>query len=212
MSKYHKIQTIFKRDPETKHKTLLMGDFSIPEFEYLKDNEWVFTEKVDGTNIRIMYNGSSITFGGRTDNAHIPAQLMCHLNEKYLPLLVSMIDMFGDCNVVIYGEGYGAKIQKVGGNYSQEQKFVMFDIKVGDTWLTRQSVAEIGIKLNIPIVAIVGIGTIQDMIDRVKDGMMSTWGDFQAEGIVARPATELKTRDGKRIICKLKCKDFQAVK
>ena len=48
MTQYHKIQSVFKRDPNTKFKTLLEGEYSIPEFEYLKDNEWVFTEKVDG--------------------------------------------------------------------------------------------------------------------------------------------------------------------
>jgi hypothetical protein len=39
-------------------------------------------------------------------------------------------------------------------------------------------------------------------------GFTSTWGDFQAEGIVARPAVEMKTRSGHRIITKVKCKDF----
>ena len=52
MKEYHKIQTIFKRDPENKFKTLIYGEFSLPEFEYLKNNTWIFTEKVDGTNIR----------------------------------------------------------------------------------------------------------------------------------------------------------------
>ena len=51
MIQYHKIQTVFKRDPETKFKTLLMGEYSLPEFEYLKNNEWVFTEKIDGTKV-----------------------------------------------------------------------------------------------------------------------------------------------------------------
>lgn len=39
-------------------------------------------------------------------------------------------------------------------------------------------------------------------------GFKSTWGDFQAEGIVARPSVELKNRAGERIITKIKCKDF----
>jgi hypothetical protein len=54
MKEYHKIQTVFKRDPSNNYKTLLEGEFAIPEFGYLQDNEWVFTEKVDGTNIRVM--------------------------------------------------------------------------------------------------------------------------------------------------------------
>jgi len=59
MKEYHKIQTVFKRNPKNKLKTLLHGNYSIPEFEYLKDNEWVFTEKVNGTNIRVMFDNGA---------------------------------------------------------------------------------------------------------------------------------------------------------
>ncbi|GAG78633.1 unnamed protein product [marine sediment metagenome] len=37
MIEYHKIQTIYKRDPDTNYKTLLEGNFSTPELEYLRD-------------------------------------------------------------------------------------------------------------------------------------------------------------------------------
>lgn len=67
MTKYHKIQTILKRDPTTKYKTLSEGEYSLPEFEYLKDNDWVFSEKVDGTNIHIIFDGEKFTFGGHTN-------------------------------------------------------------------------------------------------------------------------------------------------
>ena len=46
---YPKIQSIFKRDENT-HK-FIDGVFSLPEFEYLKDNLWIWTEKIDGRNI-----------------------------------------------------------------------------------------------------------------------------------------------------------------
>lgn len=55
MTEYHKIQTLFKRDMESKHKTLLEGQWTLPEFEYLAGNVWTFTEKVDGTNIRVIF-------------------------------------------------------------------------------------------------------------------------------------------------------------
>jgi hypothetical protein len=32
MSEYHKIQTLFKRDMSSKRKTLLEGDWTLPEF------------------------------------------------------------------------------------------------------------------------------------------------------------------------------------
>lgn len=207
MIKYHKIQSVYKRDPETKFKTFLEGDFSIPEFEYLKDNEWIWTEKVDGTNTRVMYDGKKITFGGKTDNAQIPSGLVNRLNERFSPLFDVFYDMFGLSYVCLYGEGYGPKIQ-TGGKYRKDQDFVLFDVNINDWWLQRGDVEKIAEKLRIDVVPIIGRGTLQEMVEMVKKGFKSQWGDFIAEGIVARPSTELRTRRGDRIITKIKHKDF----
>ena len=43
------------------------------------------------------------------------------------------------------------------------------------------------------------------------EGDYTFWGDFQAEGYVARPSIELHTRGGDRIITKIKCKDFRPI-
>ena len=209
MKTYHKIQTVFKRDPETKFKTLLENDYSLPEFEYLKNNEWIFTEKVDGTNIRIMFQDGKITFGGKTDQAQIPNQLINKLNEKILPQLNKFIEIFNNTEVCLYGEGYGAKIQKGGGNYRTDQDFVLFDIKIGHWWLKREDVEDIANKLNLDIVPIIGSGSLEEMVEYVKTGFNSKWGNFKAEGIVARPKNELLARNGRRIITKLKHKDFR---
>ena len=207
MKEYHKIQTVFKRDPETNMKTLLENNYSLPEFEYLAGNQWVFTEKVDGTNIRVMFDGEQITFGGKTDRAQIPAALAKRLNELFLPQLELFKELFAD-GACLYGEGYGAKIQIVGINYRPDQDFVLFDVKIEDWWLQRRDVEDIAQKLNLDIVPIIGQGTIAEMVEKTKTGFTSIWGDFRAEGIVARPSTELKTRGGERIITKIKCKDF----
>lgn len=42
----------------------------------------------------------------------------------------------------------------------------------------------------------------------VKNGLFSQWGNFLAEGIVARPAIELTANTGDRIITKIKHRDF----
>jgi len=209
VNEYHKIQTLFKRDMEHNGKTLLEGQWTLPEFEYLACNTWVFTEKVDGTNIRVMLQDGKITFGGKTDSAQIPAQLVERLNDRFLPIAtkIKMQEVFG-CDACLYGEGYGAKIQKGGGNYRQDQDFVLFDVKVGEFWLQRSDVEDVAQKLGIDVVPIIGEGTLHDAITAAKEGIISTWGNFQAEGIVARPKTELKTRSGLRIITKIKCRDF----
>ena len=111
MKQYQKIQTVFLRNPETRFKTLLEGEFSKPEFEMLKDIDWVCTEKIDGTNIRVMWDGNNVRFGGKTDNAQIPTILISVLQDTFTHN--KMKGCFPDAdNVCLYGEGYGKKIQK----------------------------------------------------------------------------------------------------
>ena len=211
MNTYQKINTIFKRDMANKGK-LIEGQFSELEIEYIKDNEWVFTEKVDGTNIRIMWDGNEVKYGGKTDNAQLQMDLVENLHKMF----DSKIELFKETfippkeqevAVCFYGEGYGAGIQK-GGCYRQEKSFVLFDIKIGHLWLNRENVEDIAEKFGIDIVPIIGSGTIKDMVDMVKKGFNSQWGDFLAEGIVAKPKIELFTRRGDRLIAKIKHKDF----
>ena len=215
MKTYHKIQTIYKRDPKNKNKTLLEGEFSMPEFEFLKDNKWIFTEKVDGTNIRVMYNGFELKYGGKTDAAQIPATLVNVLRElfdnkreEFARMFSVDIEKEGLPRVCLYGEGYGPKIQKGGGKYGDQQDFVLFDVKVGDWWLKRDDVVDVATQLGVRVVPIIGEGPLFLMVEICREGFKSQWGDFQAEGIVARPEVELFSRNGGRIITKLKCKDF----
>ncbi len=208
MEKYDKIQTVYKRDPDTRFRTLLDGQFSTPELEYLAENWWDFTEKVDGTNVRVEFDGKdSVKFGGKTDNSQLPTFLFEKLTQTFTP---ERFDGVCDCPIVLYGEGFGAKIQKGGGNYNPDGvDFVLFDVKVGEWWLQRDSVVDIANKLTIQYVPIIGQGTLYDMINMAKAGISSAWGDFQAEGIVARPHIEFVARNGSRIITKIKTKDFQ---
>ncbi len=208
MREYHKIQTVFNRDPETSYKKVIFGEFSTPEFEYLQSLNWVYTEKVDGTNIRIMFDGANITCGGKTDRAELPPKLLEKLISKYAPQEQTFKETFKDAQVCLYGEGYGARIQKGGGNYRRDQGFVLFDVWVGGWWLKREDVEAIGKLLDTDVVPIMGVGDLWSMAERVKAGFNSRWGDFRAEGLVARPEVELLDRGGRRIITKLKCKDF----
>ncbi len=207
MTPYHKIETVFKRDPDTQFKTLLDGQFAEPEFEFLADNRWVFTEKVDGTNVRVMWDGTNMTFAGKSDKAQMTPKLMFALGELFGDSLSTFTNLWEDGGVCLYGEGYGAGIQS-GGNYRAEQSFILFDVKVGEWWLKRDGVYDVAERFGIDIVPIVGKGTLYDMVGMVQRGFESTWQDFTAEGIVARPETELCTRGGKRIITKIKHKDF----
>jgi len=216
MSEYHKIQSVFFRDPDNNNRTLLEGQWSLPEFEYLAHNKWEYTEKVDGTNIRVIYTPGDdqaegrVTFKGRTETSQMPALLVDELRN----IFDKPEDMFAqDLNVpiVLYGEGYGAKIQKGGGNYLQGQSFVLFDVQIDGWWLRRKDVEDVADKLKLEVVPVIGTGDLYEMVEMCRDGIDSRWGDFQAEGIVARPQTELCTRGGQRVITKCKCKDFREI-
>lgn len=178
----------------------------MPEFEFLAPCEWIFTEKVDGTNIRVMWDGERITFGGKTDAAEIPAKLVEHLQTTFTADALRVV--FGETAVCLYGEGYGAGIQKGGGNYSPKQRFVLFDVLIDRWWIKREDIEGMAAALGIDVVPIIGHGTLYEMISMAEKGFLSTWGDFQAEGIVARPSVELLTRAGNRIITKIKYRDF----
>ncbi len=218
MSEYHKIQTVYMRDPATKHRTLLEGQFSLPEFEYLKDRPWNWTEKIDGTNVRVEcgFGRETVTFKGRTDDAQLPATLFEHLRKTFAP--DRLVEVFplgegedGDPNVVLYGEGYGAKIQKGGGNYLPDRcGFILFDVRVGEWWLKRDAVEDVAAKLGIPVVPVVGKGSLLEAVEVVRGGFMSPTAGARmpAEGLVMRPAVELFGRNGQRIIAKIKHRDF----
>ena len=208
MKEYHKINTVFKRDMNSPRKELIVGDWSEPEFEYLADNRWEFTEKVDGTNIRVMIDNGAVTFGGKTDNASILSPLVKRLQERFLPQITELLAAFPDGGC-LYGEGYGAKIQS-GGNYRADQDFVLFDVRVGDFWLRRPDVEAVASRLGLDVVPVIGYGTLADAIQQAQKGIISRWGPFPAEGIVARPACELLTRSGHRIIAKIKTRDFRS--
>lgn len=211
MKEYHKIETLFERDMEGTKK-LIEGKFRSSAVEYLKDNQWAFTEKIDGTNIRVHWDGHKVMFGGRTDSAQIPTALMYALNDLFLGITNEELfeQKFGATEVTFYGEGYGAKIQKGGGLYREDCGFMLFDVLIGDTWLERENIEDIAKSFGLPVVPIVLTGTIQDAVDYVKSKPKCTVAKEpkEAEGLVGKPLVEVKDRMGNRIIVKVKSCDF----
>lgn len=209
---YHKIECPFERDIEGSKK-IVWNRWRNPTVEYLKDNKWVFTEKVDGTNIRIYWDGHAITFAGRTDRAQIPAMLNQYLIETFQTNEVEELfeQAFGEKEVILYGEGYGAKIQGCGGAYRKDNSFMLFDVMINGNYQPRETVEEIATMLNIDVVPIIFTGTIHEAIEFVMEHPKSkiSEDDLYMEGLVGRPEIELKDRCGNRVIVKIKWKDFK---
>lgn len=215
MRKYDKIETIFTRDIQGSKK-LIEGQFRDPTVEYLSDLSWVWTEKVDGTNIRIYWDGHTVTIGGRTDNAQIPAPLVAKLQNLFCGEVNAQLfeQTFGDKEVILFGEGYGTKIQKAGSAYiPNDVNFILFDVLIGDNYQPREWVEETAKMFGVPVVPIVGCGNLLDACEYVKNNPDSivAEGRCKMEGIVCRPTVELRDRRGNRIIVKIKWEDIKEI-
>jgi hypothetical protein len=215
MEKYSKIQSVFFRDPDNNHKTFLMGEWSVPEFELLKDIDWIWTEKIDGTNIRVIWDGETLTFKGRTDRASIPTMLLETLVTMFpIDKVRDTFDITrSDEPICLYGEGYGHKIQGCGSRYLHDRNsFILFDAKIGNYWLEYEHLVGLARGLDIPIVPLIGQGTLWGAIKMTEQGFKSQISedeDLIAEGLILKPKVGLFNRSHNRIITKIKHKDFQ---
>lgn len=208
MREYRKIETLFERDMNGSKK-LVEGLYRNPTVEYLKDNKWQFTEKVDGTNIRIFWDSHKISFAGRTDRAQIPVHLANKLAEIFSNNETEELfeQKFGDKEVILFGEGYGVKIQD-GGSYRSDVGFILFDVMIGDNFQSRETVESIAQCFNLEVVPIIMEGTLQEAVDFVKTKPNSTIGTAKMEGLVGKPMVEMQDRCGHRLIVKIKTCDF----
>lgn len=205
---YHKIETLYERDLKT--FKVKVGEFKNRTYTLI--NQWRWTEKVDGTNIRCIWSfaDKKLTFGGKTDNAQIHADLIKWLYDH---VSISQLDViFPDTDAVIYGEGYGAGIQKSGGDYTPEKKLIVFDVLVGGKWwLAHEDVCDVAEKLGLNVVPDFGVMGMEEATEFVRKGFKSRCAvniAKDSEGLVGRPLETLFDKKGHRLIVKLKTKDF----
>jgi ATP-dependent RNA circularization protein (DNA/RNA ligase family) len=215
MKTYHKIQSIFLREQFAGRSCpIVEGRWAKPEFEVLKDIDWLMTEKVDGTNIRVIWDGEKVQFRGKTDNAQMYPGMYEKLQEHFSKEKMNhFFQMSEDRVVTLYGEGYGAKIQKGGTYIPDGVDFILFDVlsTKGDNerWFSQEAINEVAIALNIKVVPVVRVAPLSVAIEMCKNGFESKLRKEPPEGLVIKPKVELKNFRGERIITKLKLSDFR---
>lgn len=211
MNTYTKIETLYVRDTEGAKK-LIEGKFRNETVEFLRNVEWICTEKIDGTNIGVVWDGRRVSYQGRTERAQIPAHLMNRLIEMFGGDVNEELfeQKFGETPVVLFGEGYGAKIQN-GGNYRSDVSFILFDVYLPnqDLWLKRDAIEDIAKAFGVDAVPIVMRGTLDEAVQFVKTKPKSTIGTANMEGLVCKPAVDMLDRMKNRIIVKIKVRDFE---
>jgi len=226
---YPKIHSLFKRqgwyfDENAKHdpskqqgrQSFIPGDYSCPEFGNIK--LWDVEEKIDGTNIRIIYRDGKVTFGGRTKDSQLPCHLLEYLQLTFTDSLLAFVFSKDESqpypNVTLFGEGYGPKIQS-GGYYSKEPGFCLFDVRIGSWWLEKDVVRhKISEQLGVTTPPYFGKMTEEEIIQFVKDKHFSRFAlndpehKHVMEGVMCRPKPSMLFRNGGPIIFKLKCKEI----
>jgi len=215
MREYPKIDNLYKRNPEKKSE-LLVGTFTRPEFALI--NSWDVTEKVDGTNVQLkfhkVFNGS-FDINGRTERAQftvLQEEFLLDLGDNIRSKALQIINYFNLDTLTIYGELYGPKIQ-AGGNYSETLGFRAFDMLVNDkVWLAPEDVRSNSTYLGVEQVPSFGNMTTEQIFLMVAGGFKSTFAinkDYNAEGVIAKPSSNLYDQRGERVMFKLKTCDLR---
>ena len=75
-------------------------------------------------------------------------------------------------------------------------------------WLKRDALEDIAKTFGIDVVPIILTGTLQDAVDFVKQKPKSTIGVADMEGLVCKPMVDMLDRMGRRVIVKIKVRDF----
>ena len=124
--------------------------------------------------------------------------------------------IFGEKEAYIFGEGYGANIQKSGGDYVEngtDVSFIIFDINIDGFDLKREAVDDIANRLGILSVPVVFEGTLDQAKEYVSGHQMSTLngGKHEMEGIVLVPKG-IQLYDNKHHLIKCKCKYRDIIK
>jgi len=200
MESYPKMLNLFKFDEATGNRR---REYSCVEFTFLQECPWVLMEKVDGMNVRIIFDedGSHVV-KGRTDRAVLHPDLVAAID--------TMVAGCGLASITLYGEGYGGGIQK-GGVYRPDKSFILFDAwREVSGYLPFSELHDLAVGKGIPLVPVIGTATLRSAYERVQRGMQSTLridGGF-AEGLVGRPLIPLRGIHGQRLMVKVKHRDY----
>lgn len=170
------------------------------------------SEKIDGTNVGIKWDGDRVSFVGHTDKSTFCPRYLAYLNERFgTPQFESVLEeVFGEQSAFIFGEG-------VSKDYSHhygypDGEFIMYDICCDGKFWNRDPVHNVSKKFGM-MCPHEELMPFMDAIEFVQSRPYS-WLDptHRMEGLVLRPRVELFTNNGDRVICKVKVRDFVDVK
>ncbi len=185
-----------------------MGYMHLPnlykDMRILEHRECYALEKVHGTSAHIAWRGGELHFYGGGERADVFAALFDHDELR------AAFTYMGLDNVIVYGEAYGGKQQKQAWRYGDRLRFVVFDVRIGETWLNVPEAYGWTVVLNLRFVDWVRVPTGLAHLDAQRDAPSTeakrngVAGDQPREGVVLRPITETMLDNGTRLIAKHK--------
>lgn len=164
-------------------------------------------EKVHGTSAHIRYctdTAPALTFfsGGES-----------HVNFVALfdqPDLSARFAALDHRDVTIYGEAYGGKCMGMRATYGDALRFIAFDVRIGDLWLSIPDAVQVVTSLSLAFVPYLEVSTDLTDLDQVRDAPSivaqrhGCGSDKLREGVVLRPPVEVTLNNGHRIVAKHK--------
>jgi hypothetical protein len=180
-------------------------------------------EKIHGTSAHIAFNPADGSIRYFTGSSH--ANFVKLFNEEQLLTAFKALGLPKEKSITVYGENYGGKEQGMSATYGKESKFVVFDVKIGDSWLNVPEAEAIVNGLGLEFVHYRKVSTELSSLDAERDApsvqairngvshAVNLFGTPEnpkiREGVVLRPIKEMTTNNGHRVMCKHKRDEFR---
>ena len=177
-------------------------------------------EKIHGSSSHISFKDNELQFFGGGEK-----------HEKFVSIfdadeLIEKFTRIGVPEVKVHGEVYGGKQQGMKGTYGDQTRFVAFDVKMGENWLSVEKAEKVVLDLGLEFVHYVKIPATLEAIDAERDkpstqAMRNGLGEVTdkfghcppiSEGVVLKPLEEMTGNNGARVMCKHKRNDFMETK
>ncbi len=169
-------------------------------------------EKIHGTSAHLAYKGGNLSlYGGGVKNETF-AKLFdqAALIEKF-KALGPHCEVEG---ITVYGEAYGGSQQAMSATYGKQLKFIVFDIQIGNVWLSVPQMDDLAKTLGLEVVhweegptelAWLDAQMNAPSVQAKRNGILE---DKPREGIIIRPPFEVRKNNDERVMAKHKCEAF----
>jgi hypothetical protein len=180
--------------------------------EILLFKECYALEKIHGTSAHVGWDGVKVHYfsGGSPYSEFVKLFDPVKLQEAF--------ELLNPLTLTVWGEAYGGKLQGMRETYGDKLRFVAFEVKVGDSWLSVPEAEKLARDLGFDFVPWEKIGTSQEELDQERDSRSiqavknGCEGWKKREGIVLRPLVEMRLNNGERVIAKYKVEEFRETK